>query len=169
MKQLLLLRHGDAIRGAAGTSDHQRPLSGEGVREAAGAGAWLMSSGRLPDSIFCSTALRTRQTLEALRLPAELTARAAFCDALYHASPNEMILTLQSAPEPAARVLLIGHNPGLRDFCEAFGKEGDAAAREAIDLGYKTAALAGLEFDVARWHDLPGDNGTLVFYRTPEG
>lgn len=167
MKHLFLLRHGNALRGTAEMSDHQRPLSDEGKREAANAGAWLMASGALPDYILCSTAVRAQQTLESLGLPEALVGRVVFSDTLYLASPGEILQNIQSAPEDATRLLLIGHNPGLHDFCTMFTQGGDAVALDTLSLEYKTAALAGLDFAVAHWKDLPGNGGQLAFYREP--
>lgn len=166
MKQLLLMRHGDAERGSAEMNDHARPLSEEGKHECAEAGAWLQSSGNLPDAVFCSTAERTRQSLTALGLPAELTEKAEFRDQLYLASPGEILQCVQSLPDTHARVLILGHNPGIRDFCAMFARSGNTEAHENIALGFKTAGIAGLTFEAEQWQQAPGERGgDLGFYR----
>lgn len=164
MKQLLLMRHGDAERGAPEMSDHARPLSEEGRKEAARAGAWLQSSGKLPAQVICSSAARTRQTLEALGLPEGLRARAIFSDQLYLASPGEMLQVIQAQPDNADRLLLIGHNPGIRDFCTMFAREGDPAALESVSLSFKTGALAEMRFSIDEWRHVPGDAGGKLEY-----
>lgn len=168
MKQLLLMRHGDALRGTPEMSDHARPLSEEGRIEVAQAGAWLRSAGKLPHGVLCSTALRTRQTVEALALPASVVARTIFSDQLYLASPGEILQCIQALPEAGDAILLVGHNPGIRDFCTMFAREGDPEAAEAMALGFKTAGIAGLTLPVASWKQAPGDaGGTVEFYHAP--
>lgn len=168
MKRVLLLRHGEAERGSADGSDHARAINETGRREAASAGAWIMSHGQTPDAVFCSTALRARQTLEALALPASLVAGATFSDQLYLAGTGEMLHCLQQVDDTLNRVLLVGHNPGIRDFCVMFAQQGDETALDAVGLGFKTAAVAALAFDVPRWADVPGSRGgALERYRAP--
>ncbi len=167
MKFLLLLRHADAERGGPDISDHARPLSPEGLREAANAGAWLGTERLLPDAVLCSTAVRARQTLDALGLPTSLRNTAIFSDPLYLASPSEILHCVQGLDPTCERALLIGHNPGIRDFCTMFAQAGSSAAQESMALGFKTAGVAGVQFDTAQWADVPGtQGGALEFYRT---
>lgn len=165
MKQLLLMRHGDAERGTPEMSDHARPLSAQGCAEAAEAGAWLRANGQVPDKILCSSALRTRQTLKALGLSPALTQSAEIVDTLYLASPGELLHCVQVQAEAVGRLLLIGHNPGIRDFCSMFVRNGEVDAQEAMSLGFKTGAIAGLSFSAPHWTEIPGNHGgKLEFY-----
>lgn len=158
------MRHGDAERGAPDMSDHARPLSEEGREEVARAGAWLQSSGKLPTQVICSSATRTRQTLEALGLPESIRRRTVFSDQLYLASPGEMLQVIQAQEDTCHRLLLIGHNPGIRDFCTMFARGGDGTALENIALGFKTAALAEMHFSIDAWRQVPGDAGGKLDY-----
>ena len=63
-RTLILMRHATAGHQGAST-DHGRPLTPEGVREAADAGDWIRHNLPPVDAVLCSTAVRTRQTLTA--------------------------------------------------------------------------------------------------------
>ena len=67
-RTLILMRHAKSDWGHAGLADHDRPLNARGTRDAPRMGAWLRGKGHLPDEVLCSTATRTRQTLEGLGL-----------------------------------------------------------------------------------------------------
>jgi len=65
-KTLIILRHAKA---EAGEDDHARRLAERGVREAGQMGAAMAERGIVPQKILCSTARRTRETLESLHIP----------------------------------------------------------------------------------------------------
>ena len=64
MKQtLILLRHANAAVWAAGIDDAGRQLSNSGQKHASLVATWMHQQMTPPDSILCSPAVRTRQTL----------------------------------------------------------------------------------------------------------
>ena len=64
MKRLCLLRHAEALPAVPGVMDDKgRVLSAQGKKEALAAGVFLNEKFR-PDYALCSTAQRTRQTLD---------------------------------------------------------------------------------------------------------
>ncbi len=60
-RRLLLIRH---ARAAGGPVDWERPLTAEGVQQAAALGAWLEHAGLVPDRVLVSPARRAVQTWE---------------------------------------------------------------------------------------------------------
>lgn len=167
MKQLVLMRHGDAVRGTPQMSDHERPLSETGKQEAVRAGEWLRTQGQLPEAALCSSAKRTRETLQTLGIQ-ELSMGAYYSDPLYLASPTELLACVQALPEQASSALVIGHNPGLHDFCLQYAVRGNTDALDSLALGFKTGALAKIEFAVSHWEDIADAEGALVYYQPPE-
>ena len=95
----------------------QRPLAPRGRREAALAGAWI--AGNLPpvDHIICSTAERTRQTLQATGIVTP-SALVDFTDAIYEAYPDELLELVLAANPTDRTLLLIGHAPGVPTLAE---------------------------------------------------
>lgn len=120
-RKLIFLRHGKSGY-PVGVSDHNRPLTLRGKTQAEIVGRWFARDGYSIDTVLCSTALRTRETLASTKileknlLGAQPTAapRVEFCADLYAASPDKILETIRIyTPENAETVLVIGHNPGL--------------------------------------------------------
>ena len=64
---------------------------------------------------------------------------------LYLANPAEIIDVIHEAAGDAARVMVVGHNPGLEELVARLGGSGEAIP---------TAALAEIQLDIAAWSDL---------------
>lgn len=115
-RELLLLRHAKSDWKTPVDSDFQRPLSKRGVRDAPRVGRWLNRRGLLPDLVIGSPAVRARRTAldacQAMGIPEE---RIAWDGRIYDAVPGTLLTVLGSCPE-VARVLLVGHNPGLESL-----------------------------------------------------
>lgn len=121
-REVILLRHAHAESAQPGQPDAERPLSARGVEEALAAGRWLRDKAALPARILCSPALRARQTLE----HALGTVTAASEPRIYEASAGELIALIDDHAD-AARLLLVGHNPGFETLVAllATGQSGD--------------------------------------------
>ena len=63
MRELILLRHAEALPVAAGGSDRDRPLSRRGEAEARDAGAWLREQGATIGVALSSPARRAQMTI----------------------------------------------------------------------------------------------------------
>jgi phosphohistidine phosphatase len=107
-RTLILMRHATAGHQGAST-DHGRPLTPEGVREAADAGDWIRHNLPPVDAVLCSTAVRTRQTLTATCVDAPAT----FADALYGGGIDDILEQIAAVPDAAISVLVVGHAPGI--------------------------------------------------------
>lgn len=148
MARLHLLRHAKAAEFSPGRTDHQRPLTERGHAQAAALGEYLRDSGIRIDQVLCSTATRTRETLAGLGLGAPVE----FSDAVYQASPDELLAEI--AAMPPGSLLVIGHAPGIPGLAHQLAGPGsDPTALEAIDGRYPTATLATLDTD-ADWAGL---------------
>lgn len=113
-RELLLLRHAKSSWNDSAVADFDRPLNKRGRRDAPRIGQWLHRHRLDPDTVLASPALRARQT--ALRACPELgfnPAAIRWERAIYDASVDDLLGVLGNCPPEAARVLLIGHNPGL--------------------------------------------------------
>lgn len=141
MRELLLLRHAEAMAAGPNGRDSERPLSMHGEAQARAAGTWLAEHGAAPDALLCSPARRAQMTADAaaraLRVPAPL-----FLPAIYHATPGELLSLIETHAPAARQILLVGHNPGLEQLL-ALLTEG----RSADGRGMSPATVAWLEFD----------------------
>lgn len=116
MRHLTLMRHAKAKQPSGEMTDHQRPLNKRGVRQAQAMAQVLQRWQTLEGKICVSTAVRTRQTfdaIEALHLERQLDSHVLLDDALYTFEGDALLTWLKGLPEKTERVLLIGHNPAL--------------------------------------------------------
>lgn len=159
-RHLILMRHAKSDWGSPGLSDHARPLNGRGTGDAPIMGAWLRRGGYLPDEILCSTATRTRETLQGLGLEAGIATQ--FLAALYHADPDTMFETLQQAKGQS--VLMLGHNPGIAHFAADLVRH--APDHPRFD-DYPTCATLVVRFDITDWSALQNRSGHCVAFTIP--
>ena len=165
MSCLYLLRHAKSSWDDPSLADHERPLSARGRRDAQRIAAYLLQAGIAPALVLCSTAARTRETLELVR-PALGDDVAVKLEAgLYGASASSLLERLHAVPEEAQSVLLIGHNPGLQELALLLTGAGDE--RERIEAKFPTGALATLTVPAA-WKTLAPHEAVLAGYVVPK-
>jgi phosphohistidine phosphatase len=171
MHQLLLLRHAKSSWDDTRLDDRERPLTQRGRRAAAAMRQAMHELGLAPDLVLVSPARRALQTLDELE-PWDDTPLHEQVEALYLATPAQLIGVLHDVPETVRSVLLIGHNPGMHDFAQMLiagtliaGMQPTDAARR-VAAGYPTGALA--EFAVTGpWLRLAAGGARLTRFITP--
>lgn len=151
-RTLYLLRHADARETSASHRDKDRELSPFGREQVARVAQALAALGPAPQRLLVSTAMRTRQTAEGLRLGRDLD----YSDALYHAGSFGVCEEISLVDPAVTSLLVVGHAPGIpaTAMLLADPATSDPAALETIGTRYPTATLCRLELDVA-WPDLP--------------
>lgn len=168
MYTLSLLRHAKSSWSDPTLADPARPLNGRGRRAASAVGAWIAASGRIPDEVLCSTAERTRETLERAVRAWPRSVPTHFEGRLYHADP-EALLEFARRPGTADHRMLVGHHPGLHELAVALAAEGDPSDLAALRDHFPTGALAIIELPADRWQAIrPGTGRLLAFVRPRE-
>jgi phosphohistidine phosphatase len=160
-----LLRHAKSDWSDQTLPDHARPLAPRGRRDAKRIAKHLRQCGIEPTLVLCSSAERTRETLELIR-PALGAAPAQIEDGLYAASCDELLKRLRALPEPSASALVIGHNPGLQDL--ALLLTAPTRKRRRLEAKFPTAALATLAVPHATWRELARGDATLTTFVVPK-
>lgn len=165
---LLLLRHAKSSWDDPRLDDFERPLSRRGIRAAPDMGAFIAAAGLAPDLVLCSTAERTRQTLDiVLRELAPPPPEVVYEDGLYLASASDLVERIRGLPRARKRVMLVGHNPGMHGAALALVGEGSRKDISALAFKLPTAGLVVLEFDLDRWSAVRPASGRLVRFATP--
>ncbi len=162
-KTILLLRHGHSAADPS-LADSERPLSGAGRRDARRLAGLLHRLGLKPDLVVSSTALRARQTAElaAGKGPAGGSPELRAEPRLFEPQAEGYLEVLRGLPSRAACVLLVGHNPAVRQAAAALlacGPEG---------LRFPPAGLACLEAPADDWPALAPGSCTLLWLLPPE-
>jgi phosphohistidine phosphatase len=161
-RRLLLLRHGKSSWDDPTMADPERPLAKRGRRAAERMGEHLRTADLVPDLVLCSSALRTRQTLERLALGAVET---RLDDRLYAASDGEILARIRDVSD-AATLLVIGHNPGMQDLAIELAGSDRAGAGTRVRERFPTGALAVFEID-GRWSELATGYARLASFVVP--
>ncbi len=168
MLTLTLFRHAKSSWDHSGLTDFDRPLNARGERDAPVMGRYLADQGLIPDLILCSTAKRTRDTLELASAQWPEPPKTEFSETLYLASEDAMLAVLQGVPDGPRHVMMIGHNPGIHSFAVSLTGSGAPEARFALAAKYPTAAIANITFDDAEWSDIGSGQGRLAFFIAPK-
>ena len=113
---LYLLRHAEAEAWNPLGNDFSRPLSSTGTQHARQVSHWAQESLSPPDTILCSPAKRTRETLAPLlaKWP-KLLSTTDYVDSIYGASLNMLLTLAEDAFSYSGRLLMVGHNPGIAE------------------------------------------------------
>ena len=161
MKNLILVRHADALQTSAGGEDHDRVLSAAGRRQARSLRRWLEAA-PAPEIILCSSAERAVQTLRGFQAEGASTTRASvqIDDSLYLASAERIRERLDWIDDSVETALVVAHNPGIGLFAHELAARGDEDHRERLARGFPPAGVAVLRCDGSRWLGLRP--GTLV-------
>jgi len=114
VKQLFLLRHAKAEPWSPLGNDFSRALSDRGIRDAQFVADWALEKLPAPDTVLCSPAKRTRQTLAPLlsQWP-QLLAVTDYADSIYGASLSMLYTLMEDAFSYSDRLLMVGHNPAF--------------------------------------------------------
>jgi phosphohistidine phosphatase len=142
-KEILLLRHAHTESFSESGRDFDRNLTEDGLHMAAEVGKNLAAANRWLEHIYCSTANRTKQSLEALQpfFP-EPAPVVHYKEELYLASADKLHGFIEALPEDQSRVMLIGHNPGLHELAQRLSEEMIPNFAPAMLLRFRSEAYS---------------------------
>jgi phosphohistidine phosphatase len=169
--RLLLLRHAKSDWGKD-ADDHERPLSARGRKAAPEIARYMRSREYLPAAVLCSTAQRTRETLDLLLAAWRKTPDIRYERAVYLADWPVLLANLKKAPARSSPLLFVGHNPGIEQLAIALAVQPNDAQERArlrrLTQKFPTAALAVFDFEITSWRHLKPGSGQLVDYVRPK-
>jgi phosphohistidine phosphatase len=157
-RRLFLLRHAKSSWDDPSLADDDRPLALRGRTAAKRIRAYLRHEQIAVDLVLCSSARRARETLDLVAPPGEIRIERE----LYGASADELLERLRRVGDSVDAVMLIGHEPALRDL--AVGLIGGSS--ELAERKFPTAALATLTF-TGPWRTLEPEHAELAAFITP--
>lgn len=136
MQQLYLLRHAEAEPWSPLGNDFSRPLSDKGKRHALALSRWVVDTLDPPDTVLCSPAKRTRETLAPLlaKCP-QLLSITDYVESIYGASTNMLQTLAGDAFSYSQRVLMVGHNPGFEYLMTGLLRPDDTARIDNMATG----------------------------------
>ncbi len=155
MKTLILMRHAESEWSQPGEKDKDRTLNNRGRIAAWRMGDWLREIEAVPQVALVSSAQRTRETWDRMKI----TCDAIFKDALYLAEADGYLAAVKTAPD-CERLLVLGHNPGMET---AMGMMAGGQWMSA-----STGATAVYTLPIERWKDAAFDKAMLTAFETPK-
>jgi len=168
MLTLSLLRHAKSSWSNPTLPDRERPLATRGVTDAPLMGKAMAERGIDPELVLCSSARRTRDTLDLVLPELRVEPKVDYVDALYHASPEQMLEMLHGIQPGANRVMLVGHNPEIQAFALDLVGAGPKHFRDRLSMKYPTAGLAVINFASGLWKSCGVNSGTLNLFLSPK-
>jgi phosphohistidine phosphatase len=165
MPFLHLLRHAKSSR-KKGVEDFARPLTRRGIDAARHIGEGLPSLIGTLDLVLCSPARRARETMELVVAGFAAPPRLLVENDIYLADQEKLLRRLCRLGEEEANVLLVAHNPGLRDLALALAQTCSPPFAALLSGKFPTAARASFEVRVP-WPALGERRHPLLAYVTP--
>jgi len=142
-KTLYLLRHAEAESWNPLGNDFSRSLSAAGRLHAEMVSKWAFETLTPPDTILCSPAKRTRETLAPLlSLWPRLLATTDYVDSMFGASLDMLLTLADDAFSYSECLLMVGHNPGIGSMLTNLARPSQTAGH----IRMSTGTLAVIEF-----------------------
>ena len=133
--KLFLLRHAKSSW-ASYEDDHDRKLSARGLEDARTLGLHLKRQNLFFDVTLCSSAIRTKETLEIIQHNHHTGfGKINYRDDLYHASDEVTKKIIKEHDAPS--ILLVSHNPGISSLISYLSN--------IVNYDYPTCVFAGFE------------------------
>jgi len=161
MLRLYIMRHAKSSWAVPGARDFDRELNERGLLDLAKLSKVFRKQKIAPDQIICSSAVRTRQTLEGIQDSFENKPEVVFTERLYSSGLHEYIDIINGVKN-AKSLMIIGHNPMCGSLATSLPKDGDPDEFEKIAYKYPTAAISTIDFDFDDWSKVSKYTGTLV-------
>lgn len=152
-KQLYLLRHGEAEQSPY-QSDFQRKLTERGANKLRSLGIEMKQKSFFPEKVYCSTAVRTRETAQAFLEQLGYDGPVDYQDEIYEASVRTLFELVCKTDNAISSLLIIGHNPGISYLFDYLTKKNF--------IGMTPGELVGVTFDSENWSELHKGQGTRI-------
>jgi phosphohistidine phosphatase len=150
MKQLLLLRHGEA--GFSGGLDIDRHLTLKGKEKLAGMGESLTNNGFSVDLMYCSDATRTQETATIIKKYISIN-EEVISRKIYNADLNTLLELIENTDESVETCLLVGHNPTISLLLSHISNSNY--------IGMQPGMFARIDLEVPHWRMIGHGTGTL--------
>ncbi len=164
MKILTLLRHAKSGWDDPVTRDFDRPLNPRGRRAARTVGAEMKAQGLAFDLVLASPARRVTETLDEVGAVYGAV-EPQYDDRLYLAPAAALLDIVRHAPDGVARLLLVGHNPGMEELALRLARRD--GLRSEVEIKYPTGTVAEIELPVDHWSETREGTGRIVRFIRP--
>ena len=157
MKSLSFLRHAESEYNYIDNSDFDRPIKKSSLKMTKICAEYLKKNNISYDLLFCSPALRTKQTssyfLTAMNLK---TIKVVYDYNLYEGSSENFLLRVSNLKK-YQDILVVTHEPQILFFKEFFLSKTDFWPK-IKDLEIVTSSIFSINFDINMWNEINESN-----------
>lgn len=154
------MRHAKSSWAIPGARDFDRELNDRGFQDLVKMSNFIKKQGITPDKILCSSAIRTRQTVDSIIDAFAVEPDITYTERLYSSGVSEYIEIINSL-ENAKSLMIIGHNPMCGTLATILPNSSDSDEFEKIAYKYPTAALSIINFEFESWAEVTKASGHL--------
>lgn len=162
---LYLLRHAKSDWNNTFLSDFERPLNQRGRRSASKIASFISTNKIRPELILCSSARRTRETLEIIQHSFNPKTEFSIENELYASSVYDLIKRIQRVPDSIKSLMIIGHNPGMQDLSLQLSTSSEL--RDQISEKFPTGALVDVFIETESWSRIAQGEARIISFTTP--
>jgi phosphohistidine phosphatase len=168
MLELYIMRHAKSSWDDLNLSDHDRPLSKRGRKNAKKICELFVKRNISFDLIMLSTSLRTIETLEILKKKIKKPKKIITSKNLYLANDNEILTKLNGVSQEYKSVLLINHEPAVRNLTNFLIKNKNNNLTKLLNYKFSTSAYARVIFNFDNWNLIDEKSGKLAEFIRPK-
>ncbi len=155
MKTLYLVRHAKSSWDNNNLRDIERPLNERGLQDAPTMAKLMQSKGVQPDLLVSSPAIRALTTAAYFKLALGVEGEDFWVrDEIYEAMTATIQHLIETLPESANIVMLVGHNPTFTSLANLFTKD-------YID-NIPTCGVVCIRSEAATWPEFSKKNSEVV-------
>jgi phosphohistidine phosphatase len=155
MKRLILVRHAKSSW-EHNVSDHERPLSTRGFKDANNVSNQLIDQLH-PDLVLSSDALRAKTTAEIFVSNLNISLEIFNLDHnLYDFSGNNLLRVIKSTTNAINELLVFGHNNAITSLANSYGNR--------YIENVPTCGVVVMEFETESWTEIKTGRTTKTFF-----
>lgn len=164
MRTLTIIRHAKAESDKPKTKDFDRALTARGKKDIKRMAKMVTQMEPRVDLIVSSPARRAAQTAEIVANKLDFAHPILWRDEIYNAKAIALLKVLQSLPEDAQHIALVGHNPGMEGLVAGLS----SGATHRLNVRMPPAAMATLQLEVYWWNQIRWGCGQLQMLMNPK-
>ena len=168
MKTIFLLRHAKSSWQNHNLDDFDRPLSDRGIKACKKIGKYLKKKNISPDIVYCSTAVRAKQTWELVNRIVEKKENVLFKKNLYMSDLSNFIEIIKKTKKKFKSLMIVSHNPGIEYLALELSKDKNNEVYKKIYNKYPTGALVIIKYNIDKWNKVDLKKGSLYKFIKPK-
>lgn len=161
MKRIAISRHAKSSWDNLSMLDIDRPLNKRGLRDSPIMANHLLNSGFIPNQIFTSPSLRTKETSQYFIDEYQIDDNNIHIEKkLYLGSEYDYIDTMYGIDNDINCIMMFGHNPGITDIANICSDD--------LITNVPTSGILILEMKIDKWVEADWNNTTLLTIYAPK-